>query len=514
MPGVLGSRQMMIHCTIWPVILRIVLFAILTVQLTGCNVDSNSGNAGTGATDSASAVEISGSVGDGPVTGATIVVYAANGSELGSMTSDKTAFFRSTVMATGGDYPLLIKATGGFDLVTGAAPSLAMWSVMLSSSDKRQNVNPFTTLIVKTAQALPGGLSANNIKAARTAVNDTLAFGLDPNLIPDPITTPIDASRAANMIKSSEVMAEMVRRTAAILSRGGTQISGDGVLAALAADLTDGYLDGRGAGGADARIATVAEVVSSQVLMEALRNELKVDGVVASGTLDAAIRTTQPGVSASQLTAGVRATAGMLEQATVAVAAARVLDSSSQLADIAASVGSIAPNSLPTAVKQVLSADATTYLDSAVTLSPRATTQQMRSIGQVVHGSSGVSASSAGSSVSTSGSGSTRSLSSTTATVAAQTQAAATGTITLKWKAPVARADGTPLSLADIDGYQIHYGKSVGNYTSQVNVPDGTAQTVTLTDIPVGTTYYLVMSTYDVDGRQSGYSAMVSKSVQ
>ena len=115
---------MMIHCTIWPVILRIVLFAILTVQLTGCNVDSNSGNAGTGATDSASAVEISGSVGDGPVTGATIVVYAANGSELGSMTSDKTAFFRSTVMATGGDYPLLIKATGGFDLVTGAAPSL------------------------------------------------------------------------------------------------------------------------------------------------------------------------------------------------------------------------------------------------------------------------------------------------------------------------------------------------------------------------------------------------------
>ena len=75
------------------------------------------------------------------------------------------------------------------------------------------------------------------------------------------------------------------------------------------------------------------------------------------------------------------------------------------------------------------------------------------------------------------------------------------------------RADGTPLSLADIDGYRIHYGKSSGNYTSHVTLADGTAQSVTLTDIAVGT-YYVVMTTYDIYGRESGYSPQVSKTAQ
>lgn len=88
-----------------------------------------------------------------------------------------------------------------------------------------------------------------------------------------------------------------------------------------------------------------------------------------------------------------------------------------------------------------------------------------------------------------------------------------TGSLTLKWKAPLTRADGSPLSLADIDGYRIHYGNAAGNYTSHVDLADGSAQQVILTDLPLGT-YYLVMTTYDVNGRESGYSAAVSKSVQ
>jgi len=83
----------------------------------------------------------------------------------------------------------------------------------------------------------------------------------------------------------------------------------------------------------------------------------------------------------------------------------------------------------------------------------------------------------------------------------------------VQWNAPVSRADGTPLSLADIDGYRIHYGKSSGNYTNHLNLADGTAQSVSMTNLPVGT-YYLVMTTYDVDGRESGYSSEVSKSAQ
>jgi hypothetical protein len=78
------------------------------------------------------------------------------------------------------------------------------------------------------------------------------------------------------------------------------------------------------------------------------------------------------------------------------------------------------------------------------------------------------------------------------------------------WTAPVARADGTPLSLADIDGYRIHYGESAGNYTYSVNIADGTAQSATVKDVPVGK-YYVVMTTYDASGLESGYSKAVTK---
>jgi hypothetical protein len=86
------------------------------------------------------------------------------------------------------------------------------------------------------------------------------------------------------------------------------------------------------------------------------------------------------------------------------------------------------------------------------------------------------------------------------------------GSLTLSWVAPVARADGAPLSLADIDGFRIHYGKSTGNYTDHVNVADGTAQKVTLNNLAVGT-YYIVMTTYDINGLESSYSVVVKKTV-
>jgi len=88
-----------------------------------------------------------------------------------------------------------------------------------------------------------------------------------------------------------------------------------------------------------------------------------------------------------------------------------------------------------------------------------------------------------------------------------------TGSITLTWNAPVARADGTPLSLADIDGYRIHYGNTAGSYPNHIDLADGTAQSVVLTDLPLGT-YYLVMTTYDVDGRESSFSDVKSMVVQ
>jgi len=86
----------------------------------------------------------------------------------------------------------------------------------------------------------------------------------------------------------------------------------------------------------------------------------------------------------------------------------------------------------------------------------------------------------------------------------------ATGSFTLGWTAPVSRTDGSPLPLTAISGYIVYYGKAPGDYSSFIVVSDGTAQGVTITDVPVGM-YYIAMTTFDIDGRESGYSAEVTK---
>ena len=88
-----------------------------------------------------------------------------------------------------------------------------------------------------------------------------------------------------------------------------------------------------------------------------------------------------------------------------------------------------------------------------------------------------------------------------------------TGSFSVSWTAPVAHADGAPLSLADIGGYRIYYGKESGSYTDVADLNDGAATSATVSDVPLGTTY-AVMTTYDAAGRESTYSQEVSKIVQ
>ena len=88
-----------------------------------------------------------------------------------------------------------------------------------------------------------------------------------------------------------------------------------------------------------------------------------------------------------------------------------------------------------------------------------------------------------------------------------------TGSATVSWNAPVVRADGTPLSLADIGGYRIYYGTSAGNYTNIVDIDDGTALEATVAGMPADT-YYFVVTAYDVQGRESDFSPMHSKTIQ
>jgi hypothetical protein len=84
--------------------------------------------------------------------------------------------------------------------------------------------------------------------------------------------------------------------------------------------------------------------------------------------------------------------------------------------------------------------------------------------------------------------------------------------ITLSWIAPVEREDGTPISMSEIAGYRVYYGETEGDYSNDVVVNDSGTMQVTLKDLPEGT-YYIVVTTYDMDGRESGFSETVIANV-
>lgn len=87
-----------------------------------------------------------------------------------------------------------------------------------------------------------------------------------------------------------------------------------------------------------------------------------------------------------------------------------------------------------------------------------------------------------------------------------------TGVLELNWSAPATRTDGEPLSLSDIDGYRLYYGKKKGEYVRGADIKDGAAQSATVTGVPLGK-YYVVMTTYDTNGVESDYSQSVRKRV-
>lgn len=102
-----------------------------------------------------------------------------------------------------------------------------------------------------------------------------------------------------------------------------------------------------------------------------------------------------------------------------------------------------------------------------------------------------------------------------------------TGPVTLTWEAPNQNADDT--CLADLSGYRIYQGTSIGNYTvaetvlvnalscapSGMSNACGTIQTCnyTLYNVPSGTWYFAVQA-FDATNEGSAYSNVVSKTIR
>ncbi len=357
--------------------IRLISILIGVAALTACG--------GDGGTSSNAGHTFSGSVGDGPVVGATVVIRDAHGAVLGTTTSDERAHYRLSV-DSGVAYPVTLTATGGTDLVSGVAPSFTLVSLVSGPTITTANINPFTSLIVQSAQRMPGGANDVNLNQARANVLAALNVGVDTAAFPDPLYTEVTGSNIAVVVKATEVLSEVVRRAADALLIRGNVVSTDGLIKALAADLVDGTLDGAGADGADPLVAATTTIASAQVLVEALSNTLRVNGADAAPYMDNAIRTAVPDAPSGARIANVKVTRSLLEQLQGAVAAARTLGTTSELETLYNIVSDLPSDSLPADISAAIPQGAGSTLGGVLTQVALASDSQLQTVNSVASG--------------------------------------------------------------------------------------------------------------------------------
>jgi len=325
----------------------------LTISLFSLSLFACGGGGGGGFNTGIDNINLSGSVGDGPIINSMIEIRDNSGNILASQLSDASANF--SITTTGGDnlYPLTVTATGGTDIVTNATPEFTLYSMSLTKSETRVNINPYSTMIYHVAVKL-GGINSSNISTAKQIVTDKLNFGLDTSLVPDPVKTVISESNVAHIVKASEVFAEMIKRTRDMAANAGNNLDANAIINILAADLTDGTLDGNGATGSSQQIAAFANIASAYVAIEAINNRLMVNNANATSALDSAISTTKPG--STVFTNDVAITANLLAQANNIVNAISAINPDQFVTNLKTQLQSISANSYP---------DSIAYIDTA-----------------------------------------------------------------------------------------------------------------------------------------------------
>lgn len=541
---------------------RIILTATLAINLALINSQT------LAATRTNSGTVIRGTIGDGPVIGAKISLYNRNGAYVANQRGGSRANYQIRTYARPA-YPVQILATRGRDLVTGKPLDYTVASTSLAPTQSRANLNIYSTFIVSMARSMKYGLTSGNVSKAKSILLREFNFGLQTNLVPDPMRTPITARNIATLVRASEALSEVVRRTQKNLSRASYWRTNNYVINALAADLIDGRLDGRGAARTDTRVSATANIVSAQVLVESLQNRLYVNGRLARPAMDRAIRTVQP--STSVLTESVAIPQAMLTQTKRMLSAVRQIDSRGQLIQLAAIVNKLKAGSRPAQVRSLLNDNHRRLLNTSVALIARAPLVKQRQVNNVVRAGnitplpktkpmlsiSGTPAVNiaAGSNYSFAPSAIARGTNSnirftiankpkwasfnpkngrlsgtpnaanvgrynnivirardgklTTAlrpfSIRVNGTFAGTTRRTLHWVAPRTRADGRSISLSEIAGYRIRYGTAPGKYTNSVVVSNGSTSYI-LPKLKAGT-YYFVVTTIDRAGLESKYSS-------
>ncbi len=310
---------------------------------------------------------LAGSVGDGPVIGATVMVEDADGTVLYSDFSDASANYKVTGKVKRGDYPLVINVGDGTDLVTGARPDFKLAAIVNQRGGARTaNLNPFGTFVKAIAGHMPGGLNGSNVQEAQAIVLQKLDFGLDKNAVPDPVATRIDAANVTTIVRASEALGEVVRRVRDRLISIGWNYSADEVVERIGADLVDGVLDGVGADGSDPRIAALTTLVSAQVMVETMSNRLHVGGADATQRMDNSILQISSKQIPEDLTADLLVTPGLLANASVALDALENLSREPSAAAIGAAVDGLVAGATAAQATAALPADSIDVIEGEI----------------------------------------------------------------------------------------------------------------------------------------------------
>ena len=341
---------------------RIPALACSALVLSGCLSDGESASV-----DEPTSItfDVSGSVGDGPVVGADMQVLGSDGALLAQFLSDGSAGYRISLNAASAQVPLRVTANGGTDLVTNATPDFTLQSALFASDrDATVNVNPFTTIAVEAASDM-GGLSQTNYASAMDIVVAELNGGLTSLANGGVTAQPIGPSNIAEIVRASETVGELIRRVRNEMNGASLAMDGDQILGAIAADLTDGVIDGRGGSRANSRVAALSNLLLAQILAETLRGELSVNGVNAMAAIESAIA--EVSASPASPTLGeLTATQAMIRSTRIGLVAAHAVSGDDELIGLLDAAAGLQEGMDAGLVRALLPARAANILDSSI----------------------------------------------------------------------------------------------------------------------------------------------------
>jgi hypothetical protein len=375
-----------------PIRAALLITAASILTFTGCSSSGEGDYDSAWVGDIEKDIRVSGSVGDGPLVNASVTIRKKNGEELASFKSDGSASYDVALSVSERHFPLLVDATGGTDLVTNTAPDFVLRSAVLSARDSvTANVNPFSTVAYEIAKDLNGGVTRQNLLAAEDIVAKSMNSGLTTLVGSGPLQTPVDGANVSEIVKASEVLAEIIRRTRDALNSSGQAVTADDVIESLGADLIDGVIEGNGGARADARTAAVANVATAEVILEAMSNELHVNGVDATEAMRSAIEQVVPAVSGPALDE-LGATGEMIYQATIGLEAAYEVTGDARTAELMQALAAVQPGMEPQLVRPLLPSDYRGTLGNAVSTTARGDMTVVNSVNQLARsgGSQGV----------------------------------------------------------------------------------------------------------------------------